>query len=303
MAKINLNPQLIVDWAKNLINRAPKKELEEIDSTLKKEKPIQHLSAYFQDTQKTFKEDVIPDHAAMPRKKITADLIKSPYPLTQTRLEVDEAKEVISHYTDEINSESLKKSTSKILDSTIETLSKKIDDELKKPDRDFVKLQEYVYKVVAAMMHRAKQTDQEFICESGIEIKVQAVKVQGTYNTWPALLITFVSSGISLAGGAAGVSPLAPNSWISPEKADVLARASQGIGTAGTGLSGVGSIFNSKGEGTRFVYQILLEEVKKKREDRESAKQQKSQTKNESLRTLNESSMELHRTKSGILSP
>jgi hypothetical protein len=174
------------------------------------------------------------------------------------------------------------------LEKKIETLSKLIDDELKKPDRNFERLQALVYLAVVGLMHKFKQVDQEFIFDSGLQIKVQAVKVQGTYNTWPAVTITIVSSAISIAGGMAGLAPLVPVSWISAQTAGVFAGASQSIGTAGTGLGGVGSIFNTQSESIRFVYQIDLEEIKKKREDKEGAKHQKSQRGNDAKNELSQ---------------
>lgn len=211
-------------------------------------------------------------------------------------------KDTISSYHDDLQaaaSQQSFKGTSSILEEKIEQLSNDIDIELKKYNRNFEKLQELVYKVISAMMHRAKQVDQEYISETGADIKIQAVKVQGTYNAWPGLVITVISSGISVAGGAAGLSPMV--SWINPETAKVFQGASQSIATAGTGLGGVGSIFNNKGEGTRYVYQIMLEETKKKREDRESSRQQKSTCKNEAMGQWRDHLREVHQVVGTVL--
>lgn len=220
---------------------------------------------------------------------ISAVKTKTPAPGS---LSVEEAQRLLEEsspaFAKSMNVDTIIKSEK--LEDRLNKLTKMIDDELKKPDRNFEKLQALVYLAVMGMMHKFKQVDQEYISESGLQIKLQAVKVQGTYNTWPAVAITIVSSVVSIAGGAAGLSPLAPLTWINADTARIFQGASQSIGTAGQGLGGIGSIFSSKGESTRFVYQIDLEEIKKKREDKEASKHQKSSRSNEARNNAHESS-------------
>lgn len=149
-------------------------------------------------------------------------------------------------------------------------ISNSIDEELKKTGINFEKLQELIYKVVMLYMRQAVKVDQEYISEMGIQIKIQAVKIQGTYNTWPGLVITVISAGISMGAGLGGLSPLF--SFVQPETARVLAGAATPLSTAGTGVGSLGSIFNNKSEGNRQVMQIYLKRTQDKEEDRKGTK-------------------------------
>lgn len=164
------------------------------------------------------------------------------------------------------------------VEAQYDQVSNEIDEQLRRQDVDFEKLQMMVHNIVMLMMRRAVKTDHDYIREMTVQIKAQAVQIQGTYNTWPGLTITLISAGIGIGGGIAGLTPLFPSAWIAAETANTLNHASQAISSAGTGLGGVGSIFNSRSEGQRQVLQITLRHTQDKEEDRKGAKQGNNET-------------------------
>ena len=277
------------DWIKQQFNTgifksAQADEVEQFEFNIRK----LNLSAYYIDSLISLKNQPTPiDTKWMAAPPIDAIVRKTPAP---NLLTVAAAKKLMEETSPalEKSAEVAKMLESENLEEKIKHIANAIDEELKKSDRNFEKLQTYIYALVMGLMHKYKKVDQEYILESGAQIKIQAVKVQSTYNTWPAVAITLVSSAVGIVGGAAGLAPLAPISWINADTARIFAGASQSIGTAGTGLGGVGSIFNSKGESVRFVYQIDLEEIKKKREDKEGSKHQKAQRGNEARSNAHE---------------
>jgi hypothetical protein len=163
------------------------------------------------------------------------------------------------------------------LEDRLQQLSAKVDAHLELEDKDFDKLQLMIYQVIMAIMRRDAKLDQHNMHELTIKIKKQAEEIKSTYNTWGNLTITVISAGISVGGGIAGLAPFFPASAITPEAAAQLHAASQSIGTAGTGLSGIGSIFNNQNEGKRSVLQIHLKRSQDLEEERKGSKQNKSQ--------------------------
>jgi hypothetical protein len=169
-----------------------------------------------------------------------------------------------------------------LLDAQFDDLSKQIDAELEKSNDalakiDFEKLQELIHKIVMLHMRKAAKVDQEYISELAIQIKAQGSQIQGTYNTWPGVVITVVSATVSIAGGAFGLAPLAP-AIINPETAKVLAAASTPISTAGTGVGGLGTLANNDSEAKRQVWQLELKRKQDKEEDRKGAKHGNKET-------------------------
>jgi hypothetical protein len=160
------------------------------------------------------------------------------------------------------------------VEKQLDKMSADMDAELAKGIPDFDKLQAMIYKVIMMMMRVAAKSDIEQIHEFSVKIKKQAYEIQGTYNNWQGLTITVISAGISIAGGVAGVSPFIP--FVNPESAKYLVQASQAIGTAGTGLSSIGSIFDKRSEGSRGVMQTFQRIIQDKEEERKSAKHSKS---------------------------
>lgn len=176
---------------------------------------------------------------------------------------------------DETAKQAAAKSTSSesLLNNRIEILSKKIDEELEKKDVNFERLQSMVYMLVMLLMRRSAKTDHEFITEMGNQIKSLSVQIQGTYNTWPTLLVTVVSAGVSIAGGFMGIAPLAPTSFIGAETAKALAQNAQAVTNAGTGLQSLASLGSNRSEAQRQGFQTQQQRTTGKEEDRKGAKQ------------------------------
>ena len=173
-------------------------------------------------------------------------------------------------------------------------ISDEIEAEFLKNNKDFEKLQKLVYNVVMLMMRRAAKADSEFVSEMSVQIKAQSRAIQDTYNTWPGLIITCLSSAVSLAGGAAGLAPLAPTWALDPAVGTQLGQAAMSIGNAGTGLSGIGSLVNNRQDGIRQVRQHELQRMQGKEDDRKGAKQNNNQTRRESKSALDNHLRDIH---------
>lgn len=158
---------------------------------------------------------------------------------------------------------------SEILIRHMEALSRKIDEALKAENRDFDKIHALVLRFCMIHMRNVSKEDQEYIAKIGDQIKVQAGKIRDTYNTWPVLTVTLVSSAVSIGGGAAGFSSfMMPSSEI----AKVFASNSQQISTASTGISGISSLLNSRNEGDRQILQLTMKRDQDREEEKKSAK-------------------------------
>lgn len=194
----------------------------------------------------------------------------------------------------------LVEANTKTVEARLESISEEIDEILKKNDINFEKLQSQIYRVIMLLMRLSAKNDHQFVVEMNREIRVQAAKVQGTYNTWPGLVCTVVSAGVSGFGGLAGLTPLLPQSVINPATASVLSQASQSIGTAGTGVSGLGSVFNNKEEAKRGVYQIDSKQMQDKEDDKKSSKQSNNEAKKAAKAANDQFNQTIHETAKSV---
>lgn len=172
------------------------------------------------------------------------------------------------------------------------SISEQIEEEFRKNNKDFEKLQTLVSKVIMLMMRGAAKRDSEFISEMGIKSKAQTMQIQSTYNTWPNVIVTWISAGVSVVGGAAGLAPFA--TFIPVDTAQKLASAATSIGSAGTSISGIGSLLNSSNEGKRTVLQYELKRIEGKEDDRKGAKQNNNQTRKEAKSALDSHLRDIH---------
>lgn len=161
------------------------------------------------------------------------------------------------------------------VESRWEVMSAEIDEMLNQEKKDIEKLFPMIHSMIMLMMRMAAKYDQEAIYEISIKVKAKSQEIKATYNTWQGLTITVISAGISFAGGAAGLAFTLPASVIAAETARNLSMASQSIGTASTGLSGIGSIFNNRSEGTRQVENINLKRLQDTEEEKKGSKHNK----------------------------
>lgn len=188
-----------------------------------------------------------------------------------------------------------------VIESNLDMISRDIDERLKQKNINFEELQRKIYQIIMLLMRRAAKTDQEYISELNIQIKAQAVQVQGTYNTWPGVTITVISAVVSIGAGAAGLSQLLPRTLISQNLANILSGNAQTYSTVSTGISGIGSLFNSRNEATRGVMQIHLKRTQDKEEDRKGAKHSNNESRKSARSAQDESARMLHDAAKSVL--
>lgn len=157
-----------------------------------------------------------------------------------------------------------------------EEMSAELDAALRQDEKDPNKLQSVIYGIIMLMMRLAAKSDQENIYKITLKVKTQAHEIKATYNRWEGVTIAVISAAVSIGGGLAGLSPFVPTSLLSSESSKILFSASQSIGTAGTGLSGIGSIFNNKSEGERQVLNTYSRQTQDAGDEKKGSKQNKN---------------------------
>lgn len=169
-----------------------------------------------------------------------------------------------------------------LIEYQINILSDKIDQALQSQDIDFDRVQALIYRLIMVLMRRSVKSDQEFITNMGLKIQVHAEKIKDQHNTWPNLVVTVVAGGVSIVGGLLGVAPM--TNLFSPDMAKAMQGASQAVGTAGTGISGIGSLLKERTDGIKGFLQFEQQRMQGKESDKKEAKGSHTQ----SLKTAKE---------------
>lgn len=190
-----------------------------------------------------------------------------------------------------------------LLEAQIEVLSDGINKEIALEHLNFERLRDMVYKIVQALGRKMAKEHQNAISELKVEISLVAVKVQNTYNTWKGVTVTVISATISMAGGLGGLAPLLPMTLMGDEVAKTLGAASQGLGSAGTSLGGIASIFNSSAEGERQVLQIHLKRLQDTEEEKKSGKHKDGEMCKEAANTAKSAHQVSHEAFSAMATP
>lgn len=167
----------------------------------------------------------------------------------------------------------------------IETLSKKIDEALSSEGMDYEQLHGYILKYCMLYMRKLAKDDQEYISKIGEQIMIKAGQIKDTYNTWPVVTLTLVSSGVSVIAAASGFSVLAfpdkvvETSTLCHKIVSIAASNAQQIGTLSTGISGLSSIAEKQNESTRNIKQLEQRRSQEKEEEKKTAKQGNNENK------------------------
>ncbi len=175
----------------------------------------------------------------------------------------------------------------KSLDSQLINLDKLIDD----PNFDHSRVLEQALKVIMLMSKLLGNMDKNYVIDNESELFAKVNELKGTYNTWTVLVITIASSSLQIGGGFIGVgsavpgtklgefaSSKAPNAlgWLSnADWGKTLQGIGQGTVTVGQGSGALSSLTNNTNEAKRAFCQVILEEIKRKRNDSNDASRQK----------------------------
>lgn len=172
------------------------------------------------------------------------------------------------------------------LNSELVRLDKLLDD----PNFDHSRVLEQALRVIQLMSRMLGNLEKEYVLDNEPELFAKAKELKGTYNTWSVLALTIVSSSITIAGGFVSMGSAipgtslgqtmgnaAPNTlgWLgNADWAKKLGSIGQGMGSVGQGTSGFTSLFNNSNEAKRVFVQVMIEEIKRKRGDRDDAVRQ-----------------------------
>lgn len=186
------------------------------------------------------------------------------------------------------------------LDEHLSVISSDVDEMLKSNKIDFEKLQVLVYKVVMMHMRKSAKVSQEQMADMRVKIRVQAVNIQKSYNSYYGRILTVISATISIAGGLSGLAPLAaaayPAMGLSAVTAQSMNTASQSIAMSGTALDNVGrTFFTNAEEGKRSVIQSEKQELEVARDGKKEAKGAETQRQNSAREALKEGLEAVHR--------
>ncbi len=184
--------------------------------------------------------------------------------------------------------------TQNTVDQTLNVELTAMDELLNNPNRDHGRVLEQAYRVIMLMSRMLGQTEKLYVLDQEPQLYAQVNKLKGTYNTWTVLAITIASGSLSIAGGFVGMGAAipgtslgqvmgnaAPNTlgWLSNAQwGKNLSNVGQGLGGVGTGTGAFGSLANNTSESKRAFCNHIIEEIKRKRSDREEAtRQQRNQ--------------------------
>lgn len=154
-----------------------------------------------------------------------------------------------------------------------------------------------IYMLVALRMRETVKTDQQFITKLGIDIQSKAEQIKDAHSSFWHTTITITAGAISIFGGVAGLAPLAS----AGEVAKTLQIASQGIGTAGTGLSGIGSLTQNSNEAKKSYLSSMQERQKTREDDRKRSKQSNNEKLSATKQAQKEAENKSHEAVSGML--
>ncbi|ADI38321.1 hypothetical protein [Waddlia chondrophila] len=177
----------------------------------------------------------------------------------------------------------------KVLDTLNAELSR-MDQLLEDPNCDHARVLEQAFKVIQLMSRMLGNMEKEYVLDQESVLFVKAKELKGTYNTWSVLALTIVSSSVTIGGGFVGMGAAIPGTTLgqtlgnaSPNALGWLGNAAwakklgsigQGMGAVGQGSGGFTSLMNNSNEAKRTVFQVVIEEVKRKRGDRDDAARQ-----------------------------
>lgn len=176
------------------------------------------------------------------------------------------------------------------IEEEINTQLTSLDTLLLDPKADFRIVLEQAYKILMLMSHRLRQTNHRYVMDQEPELFAQVSELKGTYGSWQVLAITIASGSLSIVGGLVGAGAAipgtgfgqamanqAPNAlgWLSAaDWGKKLTAIGGGIGSVGQGTGTFGKIGSDSNEAKRVFCNVLIEEIKRKRSDREDASRQ-----------------------------
>ncbi len=200
------------------------------------------------------------------------------------------------------------------LNSELVRLDKLLDD----PNIDHSRVLEQAFKVIQLMSRILGNMEKEYVLENEPALFAKVKELKGTYNTWSVLALTIVSSGITMGGGFVSMGSAipgttlgqtmgnsAPNAlgWLSNTAwAKKLADIGQGMGAVGQGSGGFTSLMNNTNEAKRAVFQVMIEEIKRKRGDRDDAARQNRDQSYSAANNCRQTIQATHNAASQILS-
>ncbi len=184
--------------------------------------------------------------------------------------------------------------TENVIEEAIDVQLIAMDALLADPKADFRTVLEQAYKILMLMSHRLRQTNRTYVLDQEPQLFAQVNELKETYNSWGVLAITIASGTLTIAGGLVGAGAAipgtglgqslansAPNAlgWLSSESSGkMLTAVGGGIGSVGQGTGAFGKIGSDSNESRRTYCNVLIEEIKRKRSDRDdSARQNREQ--------------------------
>lgn len=184
---------------------------------------------------------------------------------------------------------------------------------------DFRNILAQVYRIMTLLHRLAGRDDKVYALDKEGEMQVEIKKIKETYNSWPVLVITCISGGLSIAGGVTGIFGAFPGTAVGNAlakipgvgsffdlagAADQAKRASQlaqrissfsgGLSGIGQGAGSLGKLFEVKDEARRAVLQFGMQTLQRKHEDRARASSDENQQGREAIRSNSQADAEFH---------
>lgn len=147
-------------------------------------------------------------------------------------------------------------------------------------------------KLMQLLLRQSHRADNHHVNHLTELLESNVQKVKGTYNPWDGLLINWLTIGVQLAAGGAGLGSLAYAGNAAMQA--TLKTVTDGGSVVAQGLSGIGKIRDEKSAGQRTQYQHAVDESRKVRDERDRIIQQNEQRMKDALRDLKDASSANH---------
>jgi len=213
----------------------------------------------------------------------------------------------------------------KVAEDVLQLELKSLDD-MMNSKCEFRNILSQIYKVMLILHRLGCREDKSYALDKEIEMQVEIKKIKESYNSWPVLVITCISGGLTIAGGVVGIFGAFPGTAVgdalgklpamksffdvsgaadkakkASELATKISSFSSGLSSVGQGTGAFGKLFENKDEANRAVLQFALQQMQRKNEDRTRSSGDEGQQGRDAIRNLSQIESEAHNTASRML--
>lgn len=200
-------------------------------------------------------------------------------------------------------------------------------DEMINSKCEFRNILSQIYKVMLVLHRLGCREDKTYALDKEIEMHFEIKKIKDSYNSWPVLVITCISGGLTIVGGVVGIFGAFPGTAVGDalgklpmiksffdvsgaadkakragELASKISGFSSGLSSVGQGTGAFGKLSENKDTANRAVLEYALKQMQRKQEDRSRSSTDEGQQSRDAIKNLSQIESEAHNTATVILS-